>query len=160
METCLQKYKKKKKKEKTDQNLTYPGFFILLARALPAGRQLCRQGQSRQCRSGGRGCLWLFRLGDTQGGCPALRGGMFLPGEQKRAVYVKWNQATKSWRSCLLSPARAIKCGIKEETAPRLIGPIQEGLVPKFFYRSGFYSEPQLISPATQRGFRGLIKTR
>lgn len=85
---------------------------------------------------------------------------MSSPGGQKRAGCVKGNQAAKSWRSCLLSPARAIKCGIKEETVPRLIGPIQEELVPKFFDRGGFYSEPWLISPATQRGFRGLIKTR
>lgn len=92
--------------------------------------------------------------------CRARGGGVSLPGGQKRAGYVKRNQAAKSWRSCLLSPARAIKCGIKEETAPWLIGPIQEELVPKFFDRAGFYSEPQLISPAAQWGFRGLIKTR
>lgn len=92
--------------------------------------------------------------------CRARGGGVSSPGGQKRAGCVKRNQAAKSWRSCLLSPARAIKCGIKEETTPRLIGPIQEELVPKFFDRGGFYSEPQLISPATQRGFRGLIKTR
>lgn len=85
---------------------------------------------------------------------------MSSPGGQKRAGCVKGNQAAKSWRSCLLSPAHAIKCGIKEETVPRLIGPIQEELVPKFFDRGGFYSEPWLILLATQRGFRGLIKTR
>lgn len=92
--------------------------------------------------------------------CGARGGGVSSLGRQKRAGYVKRNQAAKSWRSCLLSPACAIKCGIKEETAPRLIGPIQEELVPKFFDKGGFYSEPQLISPAAQRGFRGLIKTR
>lgn len=107
----------------------------------------------------GWGCFILVTLREGVP-CRARGGGVSSPRGQKRAGYVKWNQVARSWRSCLLSPARAIKCGIKEETALWLIGPIQEELVPKFFNRGSFYSEPQLISSAAQRGFRGLIKTR
>lgn len=70
-----------------------------------------------------------------------------LPAGQRQPGCVTRNRGTGRCRSCLLSPARARKCGIKEGTAPPPIGPIQEQLVPKFCDKGA----PIEAAPATQR---------
>lgn len=115
--------------------------------------KLSASGFSRGMAQAPPGAPGPVQLCDIPGACP-VQGWSVLPAGQRQAGRVTRNQGTESWRSCLLSPARALKCGIKEGAAPLLIGPIQEELVPKFCDKGASIEGPTDTTGHT-KGSRG-----